>query len=269
MNKFIKLITIIYVLLFLNLLISQTLFSTVIIFFIANLYLSIFTKLENKIINKIVFIELIFWIINSYLFLSNNNDAWFLGLNNLLWLLTSIKLIEVKNNINIKNIIPLLLLSIGTNTLFNSTFISNILVITSVFLLIYSLLVLNKYKSKNIIKQLIILLTFLPIAIISFFNIPSPKPWLRINSKTIAKTSISNVLKPGDISSLAQSTDLVGRVFFKDGLPKPEERYWRVYTLDHFENNSWTSKEYSENKKLLIDKSLSSNNSKVLNNEKK
>ena len=139
MNKFIKLITIIYILLFLNLLISQTLFSTVIIFFIANLYLSIFTKLENKIINKIVFIELIFWIINSYWFLSNNNEAWFLGLNNLLWLLTSIKLIEVKNNINIKNIIPLLLLSIGTNTLFNSTFISNILVITSVFLLIYSL----------------------------------------------------------------------------------------------------------------------------------
>ena len=127
MNKFIKLITIIYILLFLNLLISQTLFSTVIIFFIANLYLSIFTKLGNKSINKIVFIELIFWIINSYWFLSNNNDAWFLGLNNLLWLLTSIKLIEVKNNINIKNIIPLLLLSIGTNTLFNSTFISNIL----------------------------------------------------------------------------------------------------------------------------------------------
>ena len=270
MNKFQKIIFIIYILLFLNLIISQNLFITIIIFLLPNLYFSTLPKISKTNINKILVIELILFIGNICVVLSNDFGAWFLALNNLLWLLTSIKLIEVKNDINIKNIILLLLLSIGTSTLFNTSLTANLINIISLFLILYSLLVLNNYKSENIIKQLIILISFLPLTLLSLFNIPSPKPWMKINTKTIASTGLSNKLKPGDISSIAQSEDLVGRVFFTYELPKPEERYWRVIVFEEYKNNTWVVSTKNNNTKIFQENKIpiTKNNKEILNNEK-
>ena len=270
MKKFKKIIFIVYTLLFFNLIISKNLFSTVILFLFPNLYFSIFPKLSQKNINKILFFELIVWALNSYVVIINNFDLWFLALNNLLWLLTSIKIIEVKNDINIKNIIILLLLSIGTSSLFSISFTSNLINIISLFILLFSLLVLNKYKSENIIKQLIILISFLPLTLISLINIPSPKPWMNLNSNTIAKTGMSNELKPGDISSLAQSEDLVGRVYFNYDLPKPKNRYWRVIVFEEFKNNTWFGSTKNIYKDFYKEKDISikTKNLKIPNDEK-
>lgn len=271
MKKFKKIILFVYLLLFSNLLISGNLFNSVIIFLGPNLYFSLFSKLSQKSINKLFLVELLFWIVNIYFILVSNSGAWFLALNNLLWLLTSIKLIEVRNDFNNKNIILLLLLSIGTSSLFNISFLSNIIHIFSLFLLIYSLLAFNKYKSENITKQLIILISFLPLTLISFLSIPSPKPWLRINSKTLAKTGIRNELRPGDISNLAQSRDLVARVFFNNDLPKPQNRYWRVYVLDSFTNNTWISNTKFDEENIYKNDFLRNKNNitkEILNNER-
>ena len=269
MKKFKRIILFVYILIFTNLLISKNLFSSVIIFLGPNLYFSLFSKLSQKNINKLFSVELLFWIINIYFSLVSNFDSWFLALNNLLWLLTSIKMIEVRNDFNNKNIILLLMLSLGTSSLFNINLLSNLIHISSVFLLIYSLLALNKYKSENIVKQFIILVSFLPLTLISFLSIPFPKPWLRINPKTLAKTGIRNELRPGDISALAQRQDLVARVFFSNDLPKPESRYWRVYVLDRFENNTWISNTTSVEEDIYKNSLLrNKNNSEISNNEK-
>ena len=259
MKKFKKIILFVYILLFSNLLIKQKLLSSVIIFLLPNLYFSLTSKLSQKIINKLSFIEILFWLANIYFILINNFDAWFLALNNLLWLITSIKMIEVKNNFNNKNIVIFLLLSVATSSLFNINITSNLIHILSSFLLIYSLLVLNEYKSSNIIKQLIILISFLPFTLISLIIIPSPKPWLRLNSKNFATTGISSELRPGDISTLAKSEDLVARIFFSNDLPKPEDRYWRVFVLDSFENNTWKSSTKFDKKKFNFIKSSRNN----------
>jgi len=148
-------------------------------------------------------------------------------------------MIEVRNNLNNKNIVLLLLLSVATSSLFNIGLVSNVIHTFLLFLLIYSLFVLNKYKSDNLLKQFTILISFLPLTLISTLNFPSPRPWLRQSFKTSAETGIRNKLKPGDISNLAQSEDLVARVYFSNGLPEPENRYWRVYVLDDFKNNTW------------------------------
>lgn len=241
MNKFKKIILFVYSLVFINLLICKNLFSSVIIFLLPNLYFSVFSKISPKNIYKLFSIEFIFWIANSYFILLSDINSWFLALNNLLWLLTSIKMIEVKNDINNKNIVLLLILCIGTSSLFNIGLVSNLINLISLILLIYSLLVFNRYKSGNIIKQFIVLFSFLPFTFLSFLNIPSPKPWLNQNLKTVTKTGISNKLSPGDISSLVKNKDLAARVFFSDNLPKPENRYWRVFVLDRFKNNAWYS----------------------------
>jgi len=256
MKKFKTIILIVYVLLFSNLLIQQKLFGSVIIFLPVNLYFSLTSKLNQKNINKLSFVELLFWSINISLILINNFDAWFVALNNLLWLVTSIKMVELKNDYKNKNIVLFLLLSVGSSSIFNINFTSNVIHILSIFLLIYSLLVFNKYRSANIIKQLIILVSFLPLTFISFLIVPSPKPWLSLNSNNFARTGINSELKPGDISTLAQSEDLVARVFFSSDLPKPENRYWRVFVLDNFENNTWKSStkfdEKNANKSIFL-----------------
>ena len=248
MKKFKKIILIVYLIIFLNLLLSKNLLIINTIFLATNLYFATFPKLSQKSINTIALFELLLWGINAYIAVINNFDIWFTALNNLLWLLTSIKLIEVKNNINVKNIILLLLLSIGTNALFNNSFASNTINLICFFLVLYSLLSLNNYQSENFIKQLFLLLLLLPITLVSIFAIPTPKPWLKLNTTTLAKTGLSNELRPGDISSLAQTEDLVGRIFFKNQLPSPENRYWRVFVLDKFENNTWVV----NTKKMMI-----------------
>lgn len=240
MNSF-RIIFIVFIINFLNLLISQKLFTSVIICSTINIYFLRRSKTNQKQINKITLIELFIWIINTYLVLINNFNLWFLTLNNLLWLLTSIKLIESKNDIKTKNIILLLFLSIGTSALFNLNLISNFVNLICIALLIYSLLLINNFKSENVIKQLLVLLSFLPLTFFSYILIPKAKPWLNINSQTLAKTGINNELRPGDISSLAKGSDLVGRIFFDNKLPNNDERYWRVFVLDQFKDNTWIS----------------------------
>ena len=271
MKKFKTIILFVYILLFSNLLLKQKLFSSVIIFLAPNLYFSVLSKLSQKNINKLSLVELLFWLVNIYFILINNFDAWFLALNNLLWLITSIKMIEVRNNYNHKNIILFLLLTVGTSSLFNVNFTSNIIHTLSLILLLYSLLVFNNYKSSKIINQLIILSSFLPFTLISTLIIPSPKPWFSLNSNNLAKKGISSELRPGDISTLAQSEDLVARVFFTNNLPKPKDRYWRVFVLDSFENNTWKSTmplhlNDDINKRFSVN--IKDNNLKNSNNEK-
>ena len=115
-------------------------------------------------------------------------------------------MIEVRNNLNNKNIVLLLLLSVASSSLFNIGLVSNIIHTFLLFLLIYSLFVLNKYKNDNLLKQFSILISFLPLTLISTVNFPSPKPWLRESFKTSAVTGIRNKLKPGDISNLRKAT---------------------------------------------------------------
>ena len=149
MKKFKITILCIYIFLFANLFINKNFLISVIIFLGPNLYFSIFSKLSQKAINKIFIVEFIIWIFNCYFIVFSNSEDWFLALNNLLWLLTSIKMIEVRNNLNNKNIILLLFLCIGTSSIFNIGFISNLIHIFSLILLINSLLVLDKYKSEK------------------------------------------------------------------------------------------------------------------------
>ena len=92
----------------------------------------------------------------------------------------------------------------------------------------------------NLLKNFVAI-SFVPLTLISFLIIPSPKPWLGLNSNNLAITGINNELRPGDISNLVQSEYLVARVFFSNDLPKPEDRYWRVFVLDSFEDNTWKS----------------------------
>ena len=151
-----------------------------------------------------------------------------------MWLLTSLKIIEVKNHIRTKNAVIFIFISIGLSSLFNQYTYSNIIYFICSFLLIYIFININNYKGSNLYKQLIVLITFIPISILTYIYIPKVNPWLNLNPKIVSETGLTNKLNPGDISSLVQNEELVGRIYFGNEIPKPKDRYWRVYVLDQY-----------------------------------
>ncbi len=88
----------------------------------------------------------------------------------------------------------------------------------------------------------IITVQAIPMAVVLFILFPrveAPK-WLMFNEKNQAKTGLSDYMKPGSISDLGLSGELVFRVKFTGALPPPRQRYWRGPVLSHTDGKRWT-----------------------------
>ena len=220
-------------------------------------------KFTQSLINAITFFSVSLWLL---LFIHNINTssvAWFSSLINLIWLLTSLKILEIFNNFKSKNIIIFLILSIGSLVLITESLLSNIICITSLFLAILSLLNLNENSVRISGEQFLIILLCIPITITSFFFIPKLNPWLSLDNQNIAKSGLSENLNPGDISSLVMSESLFARVYFNGNIPKHSERYWRVIVLDKFDGITWSKSDFA-----ILNKKINQENHKNIISEK-
>ena len=202
-------------------------------------------QLSQSFINAITFFSASFWL---FLFINNINTSpsiWFNSLINLIWLLTSIKILEIFNKFKSKNIIILMILSIGSLGLITQGLISNIICFTSLFLTILALLNLNDNSVRITSEQFLTILICIPITITSFLFIPQLSPWLALDNPNIAKSGLNENLNPGDISNLVMSESLFARVYFNGNIPKPNERYWRVIVLDKFDGKTWSKSDFA------------------------
>ncbi len=83
----------------------------------------------------------------------------------------------------------------------------------------------------------------LPLALLLFFVFPRGLLDLgsALGRSRFGQTGLDNVLDPGTIAQVAQSSDVAFRVRFPDGtLPSNETRYWRCLTLWNCEGMRWT-----------------------------
>ena len=80
----------------------------------------------------------------------------------------------------------------------------------------------------------------LPIVVLLFLFFPRLAPlWSVPLVSGQAQTGIADTMRPGDISSLAQSSERAFRVSFGGPLPGPADRYWRGLILDRFDGDTW------------------------------
>ncbi|MDL0429650.1 transglutaminaseTgpA domain-containing protein [Marinobacter sp. TBZ242] len=80
----------------------------------------------------------------------------------------------------------------------------------------------------------------LPIVVLLFLFFPRMAPlWSVPLVSGEARTGISDSMTPGDISSLAQSSERAFRVTFGGEVPPYRERYWRGLILDRLEGDTW------------------------------
>ncbi|KAA1175104.1 DUF3488 domain-containing protein [Marinobacter salinexigens] len=86
----------------------------------------------------------------------------------------------------------------------------------------------------------LLLLKTLPIVILLFLFFPRIAPlWSVPLVSGQARTGISDSMRPGDISNLAQSSERAFRVTFGGELPAYRDRYWRGLVLDYLDSETW------------------------------
>ncbi|WP_375169976.1 DUF3488 and DUF4129 domain-containing transglutaminase family protein [Marinobacter sp.] len=86
----------------------------------------------------------------------------------------------------------------------------------------------------------------LPIVALLFVFFPRMEPlWSVPLVSGQARTGISDTMRPGDISNLAQSSERAFRVTFAGPMPAYPDRYWRGLVLDYLDGETWRQGERS------------------------
>ncbi|KAA8735519.1 DUF3488 domain-containing protein [Acinetobacter qingfengensis] len=81
-----------------------------------------------------------------------------------------------------------------------------------------------------------------PLMILLFLFFPRfPPLWSVPTTTTQARTGMNDVMSPGDIAQLSQSSELVFRVIFSqpESMPDSTQLYWRAMVLDQFDGKQW------------------------------
>lgn len=85
-----------------------------------------------------------------------------------------------------------------------------------------------------------LLLKTLPVVVLLFVFFPRMAPlWSVPLVSGEARSGISDTMRPGDISNLAQSSERAFRATFGGEMPAYRDRYWRGLVLDYLDGETW------------------------------
>ena len=91
----------------------------------------------------------------------------------------------------------------------------------------------------------VMLLQSVPLMLVLFFLFPRIGPLWNVPIKTqTAKTGVSDRMRPGDISSLVQSSGVAFRANFENQVPPVSELYWRGLVMSRIEDGAWRTVSY-------------------------
>ncbi len=81
-----------------------------------------------------------------------------------------------------------------------------------------------------------------PLAAALFFLFPRIQGplWGLPGDATSGRTGLSATMSPGNISNLAQSSEIAFRARFQGPPPAQSRLYWRAIVMDHFDGRTWT-----------------------------
>ncbi|MDP4546341.1 DUF3488 and transglutaminase-like domain-containing protein [Marinobacter sp. MDS2] len=97
----------------------------------------------------------------------------------------------------------------------------------------------------------LLLLKTLPIVVLLFVFFPRMAPlWSVPLVSGQARSGISDTMRPGDISNLAQSSERAFRVTFGGENPAYRDRYWRGLILDYLDGETWRQRDEAPFRRL-------------------
>ncbi len=159
---------------------------------------------------------------------------------------TLLKLLEMKTYRDLWVLIYLGYFVIVAQLLFDQTLVSALYMLLGILLVTACLITLMSkatglswaYPVKYAAKMMML---SVPVMVLGFLVFPRLDPfWTVPQPKGKGKTGISETMRPGAISELVQSDELVFRVDFKGDVPPLDALYWRGPVLSDFDGQSWS-----------------------------
>ncbi len=176
--------------------------------------------------------------------MSARNLGILLSMLHLLAFAYTLKAFEIKQRKDFYQLFLLGLFLLASALIFNQTLAFSILILC---ILVVNFAVLHLVFSSNKSTLLacktvvVLLLQSTLLAVTLFIVFPRLSPFWQVPSTSSAKTGLSDEVSPGDIASLALSSDLAFRVDFKgQEIPVYSSLYWRAMTLENYDGRKWT-----------------------------
>jgi transglutaminase-like putative cysteine protease len=171
------------------------------------------------------------------------------GMVNLLILACALKLMQMRSQKDVYQLVISLLFLIGCGFIFNQTIGFSLFYGLMCMALLLSLACYHA-PSNTMRKQLktisILSLQALPIGLLMFLVLPQLSPLWHIPKAKGAQTGLSEQITPGDIAALSQSSELAFRATFEDTPPIARQRYWRAIVMEDFDGKTWKVHPYRQ-----------------------
>ncbi|MFC3095927.1 transglutaminaseTgpA domain-containing protein [Alteromonas sediminis] len=162
---------------------------------------------------------------------------------NLLVTACSLKLMVMRNQRDLLQLFLCILFLCGCGYIFEQGMLF-VALYSAMVIVAFTALALQYASNQSYTYQLKMLgnmsLQAFPIAAVLFIIFPQLPPLWQMPSTQSASTGISDTMRPGDIASLSQSSELAFRARFEGKVPPPQDRYWRALVLEYFDGEEWT-----------------------------
>lgn len=137
----------------------------------------------------------------------------------------------------------------AVNFLFQQDILWALLTFAAIACLLVGLQVLNAPDLPGSLKAGwkrlgLLMVKTLPVVVLLFVFFPRMAPlWSVPLVSGEARSGISDTMRPGDISNLAQSSERAFRVSFGGSIPEYRDRYWRGLILDYLDGETWRQRD--------------------------
>jgi transglutaminase-like putative cysteine protease len=173
------------------------------------------------------------------------------GMVNLLILACALKLMQMRTQKDVYQLVISLFFLVGCGFIFNQSmgFSFYYALLSLTLLLSLACYHAPSIKIQNQLKTISILsLQALPIGLLMFLVLPQLSPLWHTPKANGAQTGLSEQITPGDIASLSQSSELAFRATFENMPPIAQQRYWRAIVMEDFDGKTW--KVHAQRQKL-------------------
>jgi transglutaminase-like putative cysteine protease len=164
------------------------------------------------------------------------------GMVNLLILACALKLMQMRSQKDVYQLVISLFFLIGCGFIFNQSIGFSLFYVLMCLALLLSLACYNAPSitmQKHLKTVSVLSVQALPIGLLMFLVLPQLSPLWHTPKVKGAQTGLSEQITPGDIAALSQSSELAFRATFNDTPPIAKQRYWRAIVMEDFDGKTW------------------------------
>ncbi|HHQ4633112.1 TPA: DUF3488 domain-containing protein, partial [Aeromonas hydrophila] len=162
------------------------------------------------------------------------------ALINLLWLGYGLKLIEVRRERDVEQVLLLAFFLVALALVQRQSMGWALAMTGALWLAVTTLLAAVQPLAQRLWRRAgLILLLAIPLLLTLFLLLPRLAPLWQMPSSSRALSGLSEEVAPGDIGELVNSSELAFRITFAAAPPQPQERYFPVMRQELFDGRRW------------------------------